>query len=129
MWIMFTMESPGSRRRLGTLPTDGVSAGIRPDVAGRGVPRGRRHRSSCVTMPKAVPGPRRGSAETVLHFPNMPIYAYLSLLWREAGRSVPGQPDPEWDALVADSGMWGTGDGQPSTAGGADAAAMGEQDH
>ncbi|MEV7175436.1 hypothetical protein [Kitasatospora sp. NPDC093679] len=49
MWIMFTMESPGSRRRLGTLPTDlgvlptdfgtlptgGVSAGIRPDAAGR----------------------------------------------------------------------------------------------
>ncbi|MFJ2578969.1 hypothetical protein [Kitasatospora aureofaciens] len=32
--------------------------------------------------------------------PEVPIYAELARLWLEAGRAVPGLPDPAWEGLV-----------------------------
>jgi hypothetical protein len=57
------------------------------------------------TPPAALPCPRRGTgAETVLHFPDVPIYSELAGIWRAAGRTVPGHPDPLWDVLAAGPG-------------------------
>ncbi|MFI6843687.1 hypothetical protein OG535_30195 [Kitasatospora sp. NBC_00085] len=36
--------------------------------------------------------------ETVLR--ESPIFAHLALLWRNAGRTVPGRPDQEWCHLT-----------------------------
>ncbi|MFB7668216.1 hypothetical protein ACFC1R_30575 [Kitasatospora sp. NPDC056138] len=30
----------------------------------------------------------------------MPLYSALAAAWRLAGRTVPGQPDPLWEALT-----------------------------
>ncbi|WP_371501678.1 hypothetical protein OG871_32520 [Kitasatospora sp. NBC_00374] len=51
--------------------------------------------------PSALPAPRREvRAETILCFPESPIYSSLAAAWRAAGRTVPGLPDPAWDVLV-----------------------------
>ncbi|MFD4538166.1 hypothetical protein ACFWNL_38815 [Kitasatospora sp. NPDC058397] len=47
------------------------------------------------------------AAETALAPPGEPIYAELAAAWRVMGKTVPGQPDPLWDILVAgDTGRY-----------------------
>ncbi|MEU6236472.1 hypothetical protein [Kitasatospora sp. NPDC047058] len=36
--------------------------------------------------------------DAILH--ESPIFAHLALLWRNAGRMVPGRPDQEWRHLT-----------------------------
>ncbi|MFJ9609765.1 hypothetical protein ACIRS1_25825 [Kitasatospora sp. NPDC101176] len=44
-------------------------------------------------------------AESSLQFePDVPIYAELARAWRAEGRTVPGLPDPVWEALTEPGG-------------------------
>lgn len=56
---------------------------------------------------------RRLAEETILHGVDppgappdaeVPIYAELARRWQAEGRSVPGLPDPVWEALAAPGG-------------------------
>lgn len=40
------------------------------------------------------------SGETILHFPEVPIFSALAASWRSQGRMVPGQRDTEWEAAA-----------------------------
>ncbi|MEU9303118.1 hypothetical protein [Streptomyces sp. NPDC048269] len=43
----------------------------------------------------------RGPYATASHAAQPPIYLSLVMRWREAGRTLPGHPDEEWDRLIS----------------------------
>ncbi|MBW5486767.1 hypothetical protein [Streptomyces bambusae] len=65
---------------------------------GRGwvrIPAGRREQP-----PPPAPGGRPGAAPPYAD-PTTAIYQSLVKRWREAGRTLPGHPDEEWERLIS----------------------------
>ncbi|MET3984020.1 hypothetical protein ACFWAR_21385 [Streptomyces sp. NPDC059917] len=46
-------------------------------------------------------GPRRGGPPQAPHPDQPTIYLSLVKRWREAGRTLPGHPDEEWERLIS----------------------------
>ncbi len=49
----------------------------------------------------SYPGPYAGPYATASHADQPTIYLSMVKRWREAGRTLPGHPDEEWERLIS----------------------------